>query len=300
MSPALRILFVGVGKADADAVVRALETAGYTPASRLLPDQAAVPGALAAAPWDAVISTLQAPALNSAQTADFGELQAALAGQRQDMRALSARLSEVEENARRRLSAELHDRVGQSLISLGLTLSLVRYQLAASGADPLVARIDEALRVTDGMATQVRDVMVELRPPVLDDFGLLAALRSHAARFAENTGLATEVLGEEPSPRLPLIVETALFRVTQEALANITRHAHARRVTLTLEAMPDLVRLTLADDGQGFSPQRPRGLGERPRWGLLTMRERAETVGGTMRVVSAPGQGTNIILEVAR
>jgi two-component system sensor histidine kinase UhpB len=154
--------------------------------------------------------------------------------------------------------------------------------------------------VTDGMATQVRDVMVELRPPVLDDFGLLAALRSHAARFAETTGLVTEVLGEEPSPRLPLIVETALFRVTQEALTNIIRHAHAQRVTLTLEAMPDRVRLTLADDGQGFSPQRPRGLGERPRWGLIAMRERVETVGGTMRIASAPGQGASIILEVHR
>jgi two-component system sensor histidine kinase UhpB len=142
--------------------------------------------------------------------------------------------------------------------------------------------------------------MAELRPPVLDDYGLVAALRSHAARFAESTGLATEVLGDEPSPRLPLIVETALFRVTQEALTNVIRHAHARRVTLTLESEPDSARLTVADDGQGFSPQRPRGLGERPRWGLIAMRERVETVGGAMRIVSAPGQGTSIIVEVGR
>jgi two-component system sensor histidine kinase UhpB len=297
---ALRILFVAVSSTDAGSVVRALETAGYAPAALMLPDLAAVPGALAAGPWDAVISAERTPALAPAQAIDAGELQAALAGQRRDMRALSVRLTEVEENARRRLSAELHDRVGQSLVTLGLTLSLVRYQLASSGADSLVARIDEAQRVTDEMSTQVRDVMVELRPPVLDDFGLLAALRSHAARFAATTGLAAEVLGEELSPRLPLIVETALFRVAQEALTNVIRHAHARRVTLTLEAMPEGVRLTLADDGQGFSPQRPRGLGEKPRWGLLTMRERIETVGGTMRIASAPGQGTSIILEVAR
>jgi two-component system sensor histidine kinase UhpB len=181
-----------------------------------------------------------------------------------------------------------------------LNLSLLRGPLATSGAEALVERVDEAMRVTDEMSTQVRDVMVELRPPVLDDFGLLAALRWHAARVTENTGLATEVLGEELRPRLPLIIETALFRVTQEALTNVIRHAHADRVTMTLEALPDAGRLTLTDNGLGFSPQRPRGLRERPRWGLLTMRERAETVGGTMRIVSAPGQGTSIILEVAR
>jgi two-component system sensor histidine kinase UhpB len=300
VSPALRILFVGVSSSEADSVVRALEAAGYTLTWRLLPDLAAVSGALAAAPWDAVISATPAAALEAPRTSSAGELPAALAAQRDAMRTLSVRLSEVEENARRRLSAELHDRVGQSLVSLGLTLSLVRYQLAASGADALVARIDEALSVTDGMATQVRDVMVELRPPVLDDFGLLAALRSHGVIFAKTTGLAAEVLGEEPSPRMPLIVETALFRVAQEALTNVVRHAHARRVTLTLQPMPDCVRLTLADDGQGFSPQRPRGIGERPRWGLIAMRERVETVGGTMRIVSAPGEGTSIILEVGR
>jgi two-component system sensor histidine kinase UhpB len=99
---------------------------------------------------------------------------------------------------------------------------------------------------------------------------------------------------------LPHNVEIALFRVAQEALTNVIRHAQAQRATLTLEALPAAARLTLADDGQGFSPQRPRGPGERPRWGLITMRERAEAVGGSMQVVSAPGQGTSIILEVAR
>ena len=300
MSLALRILFIGVDSLEAASVVRVLEEAGYAPASRLLRDWAAVPGALAKAPWEVVISAAPKAAPETPPAGDTGELPVALAAQREAMRALSVRLSELEENARRRLSAELHDRVGQSLVALGLTLHLVRGQLAATGADALVARMDEALGVADDIAAEVRNVMVELRPPVLDDFGLLAALRSHAVRFAATTGLAADVLGEEPSPRLPLIVETALFRVVQEALTNVTRHAQARRVTINLEPMANSVRLTLTDDGLGFTPQRPRRLGERPRWGLLTMRERVETVGGTMQIVSAPSQGTRIILEVGR
>jgi len=298
MNPALQIIFVGVSVSEADEVIRTLETAGFAPHALVLPDRAALPSALATAEWDAVISTAPAPAL--AEVTNLDELRAALAEQRAAMHALSVRLNEIDENVRRDLSAELHDRVGQSLISLGLTLSLVRSKLDVKGTGSLVVQLDEALRVTDEMSTQVRDVMVELRPPVLDDFGLVAALRWHAARFAATTGLEAVVLGEELCPRLPRVVETALFRVTQEALTNVLRHAHARHVTLTLEAPPAAARLTLADDGEGFSPQRPRGLGERPRWGMLTMRERVETVGGTMRVASTPGRGTSIILEVAR
>jgi two-component system sensor histidine kinase UhpB len=152
----------------------------------------------------------------------------------------------------------------------------------------------------DDVAQQVRDVLVELRPPVLDDYGLLPALRWYTTRWAEQNSLPVTVVGEDLPTRLPLIVETALFRITQEALNNILRHAQASAVTITLESLPGAARLTIGDDGQGFSPQRPRGLEERPRWGLITMRERAETAGATMRVDSAPGRGTRIILDVVR
>jgi two-component system sensor histidine kinase UhpB len=231
---------------------------------------------------------------------EHARLQRALEEQQALMRAMSARLNELEENTRRRLSHELHDRVGQSVTAMSLNLNLVRTRLMAIQQLDMVDRVDRCVRLVDDMAQQVRDVMVELRPPVLDDLGLFAALRWYGAHFAEQTGLLVQVEGAELPVRLPLIVETALFRVTQEALTNVVRHAHARRVTLTLESEPDSARLTIGDDGQGFSPQRPRGLSERPRWGLISMRERAETVGGTMRIASAPGQGTRVILEVAR
>jgi signal transduction histidine kinase len=239
-------------------------------------------------------------ALERSQAAAAGELQTALADQREVLRTLSARLGEADERARRRLSAELHDRVGQSLTTLGLMLSLVRGQLAASGDQDLMQRLDEAQNSADEVATEVRDVMAVLRPPVLDDYGLRAALHAHAARLAETSQLPIEIRGEELSPRLSRPVETALFRVAQEALNNVVRHAHAQHVTISLEAEARTARLTVADDGRGFSPQLPRGLGERARWGLLIMRERMETAGGTMRIDTKPGQGTRIILEVVR
>jgi signal transduction histidine kinase len=228
-------------------------------------------------------------------------LEATLAEQREQMRMLSARLNELEENSRRRLSAELHDRVGSNLTALGLHLSLVRDGLEPAGAAALAERVEAALRLVEEVTDQVRDVMVELRPPVLDDYGLLAALRWHGERLAETSGLRVTVTGAELEPRLPLIVETALFRITQEALTNIVRHAGATRVELAWASLGgEAAQLVVADNGRGFSPQRPRPLSERPRWGLITMRERAETVGATMRIVSEPGAGTRIVIEVAR
>jgi len=157
-------------------------------------------------------------------------------------------------------------------------------------------------------------VMAELRPPVLDDYGLLAALRWHGRRFMEYTGIATAVTGVEPTPRLPLATEMALFRIAQEALTNAAKHAHASQVKVTLEAVERGAWLTIADDGVGFDPAsqgRPaeaasdtrfagRVTDGRPGWGLLTMRERAEMIGGHLHVEATSGQGTRVIVEVPR
>jgi signal transduction histidine kinase len=105
---------------------------------------------------------------------------------------------------------------------------------------------------------------------------------------------------DDLTPRLPLTVEAALFRIAQEALTNVGRHAGANTAWLTLAYVGELARFVIADDGKGFSSPEPRRIVERPRWGLITMRERAETVGATMRVDSTPNQGTRITIEVAR
>ena len=146
----------------------------------------------------------------------------------------------------------------------------------------------------------IRDVMARLRPPVLDDYGLLAALRWYSQQFKERTGIVMEVIGEELNPRLPLEKETALFRIVQEALNNVAKHAKASQVTLTLESGDGKGRLTIADDGIGFDPKTHHQPGREPEWGLINMRERAEAIEGKFDIEIAPGKGTKIIVEVPR
>ncbi|HUX24345.1 MAG TPA: ATP-binding protein, partial [Burkholderiales bacterium] len=140
--------------------------------------------------------------------------------------------------------------------------------------------------------------MAELRPPVLDDYGLLAALRQLAVEFAQRSGIATELSGVDLQSRLPPIVETAMFRISQEALNNIAKHAQAKNVEIGLHEVSGRVMLDIADDGVGFDPnEAPPG---KQHWGLTIMRERAEAVGVVFRLESASGAGTRIVLEVER
>ena len=219
---------------------------------------------------------------------------------REELQRLSHRLVEVQETGRHELARELHDRIGQNLAALGITLNLLRNQLPSSLGPQIVARLDGSLNLVEEMTICIRDLMAELRPPVLDDYGLVAALRGYGERFSDRTGVTTMLKGEELMPRLPLEAEAALFRIAQEALTNVVKHAHTNRVNLTLEEVTGGARLTIADDGKGFDLKALSKLKERPGWGLITMRERAEAVGGKLKVESTPGKGTRIIVEVPR
>ncbi len=219
---------------------------------------------------------------------------------RTQLRAMAARLAEVEEAERHGLARELHDRVGQNLTALGINLSIVQSLIPleiATRTDPLLA---DAQRLLSQTAERIRDVMAELRPPVLDDYGLFAALQWYGDQMARRAGLTVNVGGEEVVPRLSLNAETALFRIAQEALVNVVKHAQAHEVVLHLENTPLGARLTVADDGMGFAPAALSRLGERRGWGLLIMQERAEAVGGRLSVEAMPGQGTRIVVDVAR
>jgi PAS domain S-box-containing protein len=219
---------------------------------------------------------------------------------REELGRLSHRLVEVQETVRRDLSRELHDRIGQALAALGITLNLIRNQLSTSLGAQTVAQLDGSLKLVEETTICIRDLMAELRPPVLDDYGLLAALRWYGEKFSDRTGVIMVLKGEELTPRLPLEVEATLFRIAQEAMTNVVSHAQANRVTLTLEEVTGGARLTIADDGRGFDLKVLSQLKERTGWGLITMRERAEAVGGKLKVESAPGEGTRIIVEVPR
>ncbi|MFA6311414.1 MAG: PAS domain S-box protein [Sterolibacterium sp.] len=214
------------------------------------------------------------------------------------LRELSQRLQTVEENERQAISRELHDRIGQQLSTLGLILGSLESKLSQESRRAVGKQLQDSQGLLKSMVANVRDVMADLRPPVLDDYGLLSALRQLATEFTQRSGIATELSGFDPQPRLPSIVETAMFRISQEALNNIAKHARAGNVEISLHATPDRVILDITDDGIGFDTAKVSQ--DQRHWGLSTMRERAEAVGLVLQLESAPGTGTRITLEAER
>jgi len=223
--------------------------------------------------------------------------------QGQRLRSMAGRLADMDEADRRLAARALHDEVGQTLSALSLSLSALRDQantLSEGGAALFRQRIDDALDLARKAAVWTRDIMADLRPPVLDDYGLMAALRWHAEGLQRRTSLTVTLRGKEPEPRLPAPVENALFRIAQEALMNVARHAGTNQAWVTLETDEKVARLVVSDAGAGFDlgqvaePEGHAGLG------LVTIQERAEAVGGRSRVESQPGKGTRITVEVLR
>lgn len=211
---------------------------------------------------------------------------------------LSRRLLEVEQTERRNISRELHDRVGQNLAAISLALEMIRGQLPDGSPSPVESQLDVAQSLLKTTSQHVRDVMAELRPAALDDYGLIAAFRTYAADYAKRFGVAVTVNGKDPVPRLPLATETELFRIAQEALHNTAKHARAGKVDILLAEANGRVTLAISDDGVGFDvTKRPRAA---QSWGMTTMRERADAVGALLRVESAPGRGTRVEVEVAK
>jgi signal transduction histidine kinase len=140
--------------------------------------------------------------------------------------------------------------------------------------------------------------MAELRPAVLDDYGLTPVLRWYAEQFGKRTGVATTVIEQGPARRLPAAAEEAFFRISQEALANVAKYARAAKATVTLGIAPRASSLTIADDGCGFDPSARLQPAKDHGWGLMIMRERAEAVGAELSVESARGSGTRVIVTL--
>lgn len=220
--------------------------------------------------------------------------------QREQLRTLAVRLAEAEETERQRLARELHDQVGRNLTALSINLSLVQTQMSEETADLVRFHLDDSLALIGQTVECIRSVMADLRPPVLDNHGVVAALRWYGSQIASRTGITVTVRGEEPAPRLDPLVETALFRIAQEALTNVVKHAQATQGTITLEIDDGTVRLIVADNGIGFDPAHLAVPEEHGGWGLLSMTERARAVGGNCRIESHPGRGTRVVVEVPR
>ena len=216
------------------------------------------------------------------------------------LRELSRRLQEVQEKEHHAISREIHDRIGQDLTTLALLFGRFAARFNAEPAGTVRNQLRDMQGLLKSTIENVRDVMAELRPPVLDDYGLYAALRNLATKFSKHSGIPVALVGVDLQPRLPSIVETALFRISQEALNNIAKHAQATKVAISLGEDSQRVVLDIADDGVGFDAITAETLQDGPHWGMLTMRERAEAAGITLRLHSAPGAGTRVVLEVER
>lgn len=222
------------------------------------------------------------------ERARLEETQRQLEAQNAELKRLSQEILLAQENERRRLALELHDEVGQSLTGLKLLLD---HQEGAA-LPVLQAICAQALEITTDLLYRVRELSLDLRPTVLDDFGLLAALDWLFKRFSQQTSLRiSHNIAPLDERRFPKAVETAAFRLVQEALTNIVRHAGVQEATVTLVIEPDWLEITIVDAGAGFDPQQiPPGHST----GISGMRERVRLAGGEFSIQSAPGEGTLI------
>ena len=201
------------------------------------------------------------------------------------------RVVEAQELERSRLARELHDETGQALTSILLGLQSIRAADSAADADHAVAEV----RTLIVQALQdVRRLAVELRPSALDDFGLAPAVERLAATFEERTGIHTAIEANLPEGRMPPEIETVLYRVIQEALTNVVKHAGAERVSIVIAQRGDGISVVVEDDGRGFEAHDVRD----DALGVVGMRERVALVGGTLEVESAPGAGTTVAAYV--
>lgn len=220
----------------------------------------------------------------------LSELAQRLAARTEELARVSALTVRQNEADRRRLSRELHDETAQTLSAVKLEIGMLR-----EGADPgAVDRLDHVLHLVDNGIRGIRRVMNDLRPALLDDLGLLPAIRSLADDVRERSALGVEVDLPDMAPRLAPEAELALFRAAQEAMANVVRHASASRVTITLRAGPRRLRLVIRDNGRGLPPGPAAAL--LANFGLAGMRERIVGMGGSVSVVN--GQPDGVILTV--
>ena len=216
----------------------------------------------------------------------------------QTLQNYSRRLIEVQEAERQKLSRELHDEIGQALTAVRINLEWIRRSHTA--APEALSRIDESLDAVDDAVTRIRKLALELRPSLLDDLGLASALRWYVNRFIFRTGISAQVVGDiQRTNHISHEIETAAFRIVQEALNNVAQHSCATRVSIDISQRHGELHLEITDDGVGFdSDVILNGTLPAAAFGLQGMQERARAVNGNLTITSQPGAGTQILLAV--
>jgi signal transduction histidine kinase len=204
----------------------------------------------------------------------------------------------VQEEERKRISRELHDEVGQALTAMNTQLAAAQRDCPGEQDSLPRARIAEIEKLLIGAMNRVHNFARELRPTVLDDLGLSPALRSYLKEYAERTGLLVSFDRGAENITLDAEQRTALFRIAQECLVNVAKHAQASEVVVTLLHVEKGMQLRIKDNGKGFASEQERSAAKKKRLGLLGMEERARLVNGRLLVQSFPGKGTTVIAEV--
>ena len=235
---------------------------------------------------------MRAIADRAALAIERAQMTEALREREQRIADLSAHLLRVQEEERKRISRELHDETGQALMVIRLYLGMME----SGGAKNLRGKIKETVEVVDRTIEGIRRIIGKLSPLVLQELGLVAAIRKEAKDLAKNTGVKTRVLFADEVGRLAPGTEQAIYRVVQEALHNVAKHAQAKSVTIQVAREGDAVQVQVEDDGVGIQPS--RGNPRDRSFGLAGIKERIAMLGGVSRVISAKGKGTRIEITV--
>jgi PAS domain S-box-containing protein len=213
------------------------------------------------------------------------------------LRHLSHQILQAQEEERLRISRDLHDEIAQTLVGINVQLAALT-QEAAGGPEGLQQKIAGAQQMVEKSVEKVHQFARKLRPALLDDLGLIPALHAFMKSFTERTGVRTSLTAFAAVERLDTTKRTVFFRVAQEALTNVARHAQASRVEVIIQKLPGGICMKIKDDGKSFQVDRVlHGKGCK-HLGLLGMRERLEMVGGSFAVESAPGQGSTIVAQI--
>jgi len=215
-------------------------------------------------------------------------------GLAEELRRLASHLHDVRDEERARIARELHDELGQSLTVLHMDLHWLQVRVRGT-SEAIGSRISDMAELVSKTLDTVRRICSDLRPAILDDCGLVAAMEWHVRGFTERTGIPCRLALPRPAPTLPTDQALAVFRIFQESLTNVARHAEATAVSVRLAVRRDSMVLAVRDDGVGMSPERDRD----PRsLGLVGMRERAISWGGQVRIRRAPAGGTEVVLRM--
>jgi signal transduction histidine kinase len=226
-------------------------------------------------------------------------VEAEMARYRTELQKLTRRLINAQETERKELSRELHDEIGQALTAININLNEIEKDIPPECTPKVRLRLAESDAIVEKMMGQIHEISLDLHPAMLDDLGLVPTLRWYGKRFAKRVGVAVEIDAEDFPVQMNSDLSTNLYRIVQEALTNIAKHAHAKKVAIQLSLEHSVFQLSIKDDGIGFNVKKPRDLGfPASGMGLMGMQERVAYIQGSLDIESGPERGTSLLISI--